>query len=616
MSKNKDFISDTEISFLEDKFIKTYLSSEKKPIKLMCKLYLRYWKELLGSMIFYLIKQLPVLCMPLVVSNVIDAVFPTEAAGNIGQDPTEVIIKNVIFIISLLIINIPANAIYVKLYSRVTRKVEAGLRGAIVKKLQQLSISFHKEMQSGRIQSKIMRDVDSIHMFATQLITTLPSVILNIATALTVVITKEISVFFFFLLCIPVNITLVRMFRKKINKSNSDYRRDVEGANASFNDMEEMIQITRAHSLEEHEIHRIGGSLTKIAISGFNLDMIQAYFGSFLWVTIQIFQLGSLIFSGFMAYQGKISAGDITLFQTYFNTLTWQVSALINLFPIFSKGTEAISSIGEILGSRDIECSSGKEKIDTLRGEYEFDNVTFSYETEGHLLDNFSLSVKAGETVALVGESGSGKSTLINLAIGFMHPQSGKITVDGKDLTELDLQSYRRNIAIVPQNSVLFTGSIRENITYGLENVNEDELNEVLKASLLYDFINTLPHGIDSSLNEHGANLSGGQKQRISIARALIRDPSVIILDEATSALDNVSEREIQRAINNLRRNRTTFIVAHRLSTIRNADKIAVLKAGRCVELGTYDELLALDGEFAKMHKASEKSIDDIMSLN
>ena len=290
MDKKRDFFSNEEITALEDNFIKTYLSSEDKPLKLMCKLYLRYWKELLGSMIFYLIKQLPVLCMPLVVASVIDAIFPTEAAGNIGADPVIVITRNIIFIVALLIINIPANAIYVKLYSRVTRKVEAGLRGAMVRKLQQLSITFHKEMQSGRIQSKIMRDVDSIHTFATQLITTLPSVILNITMALTVVITKEPRVFLFFLLCIPANITLVKLFRRKINKSNADYRKDVEGANASFNDMEEMVQITRAHSLEEHEIGRIGGFLSRIAKSGFNLDMIQAYFGSFLWITIQIFQ--------------------------------------------------------------------------------------------------------------------------------------------------------------------------------------------------------------------------------------------------------------------------------------------------------------------------------------
>jgi ATP-binding cassette subfamily B protein len=201
----------------------------------------------------------------------------------------------------------------------------------------------------------------------------------------------------------------------------------------------------------------------------------------------------------------------------------------------------------------------------------------------------------------------------MNMVIGFLKPTKGVIKIDGKPVDALSLSEYRHFISVVPQSSTLFTGSIRENITYGLENVSEEKLNNVLKASLLYDFVNTLPKGVDSSLNEHGANLSGGQKQRISIARALIRDPSVIILDEATSALDNVSEREIQKAINNLCKDRTTFIVAHRLSTIRNADKIAVLKEGRCVELGTYDELLALNGEFAKMHHASELSIDDMM---
>ncbi|MGN1121626.1 MAG: ABC transporter ATP-binding protein, partial [Eubacteriales bacterium] len=225
----------------------------------------------------------------------------------------------------------------------------------------------------------------------------------------------------------------------------------------------------------------------------------------------------------------------------------------------------------------------------------------FSYEDDQPLLQGMNLKINAGETVAFVGESGSGKTTLLNLIIGFNMPKSGTLTVDGHDINDIDLHSYRRHISTVPQNSVLFTGTIRENITYGLPNVTEEQLRIALDAARLTDFIATLPQGVDTPLEEHGANLSGGQRQRLSIARAIIRDPKVIILDEATSALDSVSEKQIQDAINNLTKGRTTFIVAHRLSTIKNADKIAVIKQGKCVEIGSFEELMEKKGEFYKL---------------
>ena len=354
----------------------------------------------------------------------------------------------------------------------------------------------------------------------------------------------------------------------------------------------------------------MAGVLRRIAGSGLRLDMIQAYFGSFLWVTIQFFQIGCLVFSSYLYVRGTLTEiGDITLFQTYFNTLTWQVSSLIGLMPILAKGKESVSSIGEILCSEDVEHNEGKEPLEAVRGDFKFENVCFSYDDGQELLAGFSLDVRAGETVAIVGESGAGKTTLLSLAIGFMTPSGGRITVDGHDLSEIDLRSYRKHIAYVPQTSVMFVGTVRENLTYGAEWATDEQIEQALRASKMYDFVMSLPKGLDSNLQEHASNLSGGQRQRLSIARALLRNPQIIIFDEATSALDNVSEREIQASINSLCSGRTTFVIAHRLSTIRGADKIAVLKNGHCVELGTYDELIALGGEFYKMQSASEKSI-------
>ena len=233
---------------------------------------------------------------------------------------------------------------------------------------------------------------------------------------------------------------------------------------------------------------------------------------------------------------------------------------------------------------------------------FDFKNVKFQYHnTNIDVLKNLNLHVKAGETIALVGESGSGKTTILNLAIGFNLATQGDVLIDGNNMKEIDLRSYRKYLAVVPQTSILFSGTLRENITYGVENATEEMIWDVVKAANLMDLVESLPKGLDTDVGEHGGKLSGGQRQRVSIARALIRNPKVIILDEATSALDSISEKLIQEAVNNLTKNRTTFIVAHRLSTIRDADKIAVINDGKCVEYGTFDELMALKGEFYKM---------------
>ncbi len=213
------------------------------------------------------------------------------------------------------------------------------------------------------------------------------------------------------------------------------------------------------------------------------------------------------------------------------------------------------------------------------------------------------MSVKSGETVALVGESGAGKTTILNLLIGFIKPVGGHIYLDGNNLEDINLRSYRDFVAVVPQNTILFSGSIRDNITYGMPDVTEEQLMKAIQSANLMDFIRELPDGLDTMIGENGGKLSGGQRQRLAIARALVRNPKVIIFDEATSALDSTSEKQIQTAIENMASTRTTFIVAHRLSTIRNADKIAVIGHGGCTEFGTYDELMEKQGEFFHMRK-------------
>ena len=221
------------------------------------------------------------------------------------------------------------------------------------------------------------------------------------------------------------------------------------------------------------------------------------------------------------------------------------------------------------------------------------------------VVDNFNLNVRQGERIAVVGSSGSGKSTVMNLIIGLLSPTSGEIYIDGTPMSEMSMQSYRKFISVVPQNSILFSGTIRENITYGLKTYSEKAFQQAVEDANIKEFLDILPNGLESPVGEHGDKLSGGQKQRISIARALIRDPKILILDEATSALDNVSEYHVQKAIDKLVSARTTFIVAHRLSTIRNADRIVVMEEGKMVEVGTYEELMSKNGRFCELERMS-----------
>ena len=237
-----------------------------------------------------------------------------------------------------------------------------------------------------------------------------------------------------------------------------------------------------------------------------------------------------------------------------------------------------------------------------LKGKVEFVNVDFKYpDSDKWILNDVSLKVEAGESIAFVGESGAGKSTILNLLIGFVPPANGKILIDGINMINLDLNEYRHQIAVVPQNTILFSGTIIDNITYGLEGVSRQEVEEVIREVGLWELIEKLPQGLDTQLGEHGDKLSGGQRQRISIARALIRKPKIIVFDEATSALDSASEKKVQEATSNMMKNCTTFLVAHRLSTIRNADRIVAMKEGRIVEVGTYEELMEKKGYFYEL---------------
>lgn len=583
---------------VESWFIECYKKHKGHPMQILLGLYKGNYHKFFLAVIFFFIKHAPVWVLPIVTANIINDI--TSGSPETYQN---IIIQAMIMIV-LVALNIPMNYMYTRYKSLATRYAETGLRRALVRKLQQLSISYHKETQSGRLQSKIMRDVEAVETLSTQMFLSILNIALNIAIALIVTINKSLVVFIFFLLTTPIAAATMVFFRNVMKKRNNEFRKEMEETSARVMEMVELIPVTRAHALEEEEVQKMSGQLFAVAEKGYRLDVIQSLFGSVGWAIFQIFQVVCLGFTGFLAIKGTVMPGDITLYQSYFATIVSQVSSLMSLIPTIAKGIESVNSIGEVLLEDDIEQNEGKEIIKDIYGEFDFKDVTFRYNNiDRPVLHNLNLHVDKGETIALVGESGAGKSTILNLVIGFNQVNSGEVLIDGHNMKDIDLRSYRKYLAVVPQTSILFSGTIRDNITYGVDNVDEATLDEIVKAANLTDLINSLPDGLDTMVGEHGGKLSGGQRQRISIARALIRNPKVIVLDEATSALDSISEKLIQEVLNNLTKDRTTFIVAHRLSTIKDADKIAVIADGHCVEYGTYDELMNLKGEFYQMKK-------------
>lgn len=583
---------------VESWFIECYKKHKGHPMQILLGLYKGNYHKFFLAVIFFFIKHAPVWVLPIVTANIINDI--TSGSPETYQN---IIIQAMIMIV-LVALNVPMNYMYTRYKSLATRYAETGLRRALVRKLQQLSISYHKETQSGRLQSKIMRDVEAVETLSTQMFLSILNIALNIAIALIVTINKSLVVFIFFLLTTPIAAATMVFFRNVMKKRNNEFRKEMEETSARVMEMVELIPVTRAHALEEEEVQKMSGQLFAVAEKGYRLDVIQSLFGSVGWAIFQIFQVVCLGFTGFLAIKGTVMPGDITLYQSYFATIVSQVSSLMSLIPTIAKGIESVNSIGEVLLEDDIEQNEGKEIVKDIYGEFDFKDVTFRYNNiDRPVLHNLNLHVDKGETIALVGESGAGKSTILNLVIGFNQVNSGEVLIDGHNMKDIDLRSYRKYLAVVPQTSILFSGTIRDNITYGVDNVDEATLDEIVKAANLTDLINSLPDGLDTMVGEHGGKLSGGQRQRISIARALIRNPKVIVLDEATSDLDSISEKLIQEALNNLTKDRTTFIVAHRLSTIKDADKIAVIADGHCVEYGTYDELMNLKGEFYQMKK-------------
>lgn len=506
----------------------------------------------------------------------------------------------------VLVQNIPTHFFYVQTISRAVRSIAVRLRSSLCRRLQQLSIGYFNRHGAGALQSKVLRDVETIEALTRSFYDAGLVAVVNLVFAFMVTAWRAPSFLIVFAICIPSSVLLIRLLRRRTVERNKVFRLEIERMSSSVNEMTSLIPITRAHGLEDSALQRMEGILERVRAAGLRVDGINSLFGAASWAVFNCLNMGCLVFAAWACYTGflPITTGDVVMLTGYFALITNSVLGLTNFMPQIVQGFESVRSIGEILQSPDIEHNENKTGVRSVAGAFSFENVDFYFpDSDTHAVRDFALEVRPGETTAFVGPSGSGKSTLLNLVIGFLRPSGGRILLDGVDMARLDLRTYRRFLSVVPQESILFEGTIRENVTYGLPSVGDETVERALRDANAWEFVSCLPLGMNTRCGERGAQLSGGQRQRLAIARALIRDPRVLILDEATSALDTQSEALIQEALGRLMKNRTTFMVAHRLYTIRNAHRIIVMKHGRMVEAGAHDELLARDGFYAALHR-------------
>lgn len=566
---------------------------------------------IIWSTLVYIIQASPTWILPIVTANIINIAARAAEAGVTDAIWLELGI-NAVVLAFFIVQNVPSTMWRWHIVSKMLRRTSAGIKSAVVRKLQSLSITYHKDIETGKIQSKFLKDIDSIDALFNCLMFVIIPDIIGVVIATGISVYKNGLVALFFLFVIPVNVGLSFLFRKTVKNRNRDYRLKTESMSMRLTTMLEMIAVTKAHGLERTEINSIEKSIKKLQGSGLEMDKTLAKFGASAWVVNTILSALCLVFCAILAIFKYIEIGDIVLYQSMFTSISGYVTGLVNTVPQLGSGFEALNSVSEIMNAKDVEMNIGKVAVKSVRGAVEFKDVYYKYpNTEQYVVKHLNFKVEPGECIAVVGASGSGKSTIMNLIIGFLQPTSGSVLIDGKPLSEFNLSEYRHNISVVPQNSILFSGTIKENITYGLKNYSQEDLDSAIERANLNEFIKDLPEGIDTVIGERGDKLSGGQKQRITIARALIRNPRILILDEATSALDNISEYHVQKAISSSIKGRTTFIVAHRLSTIRDADRIIVMENGECVECGTFSELLEKKGKFYELKTLNDLNLKE-----
>ena len=482
--------------------------------------------------------------------------------------------------------------------------IETDMRQQLFQHVQKQSFRFFDNTKTGHIMSRITNDLFDLGELAHHGPEDLFIAVMTFVGAFWIMLTINVKLALITMIIVPFLIWLITYSNLKMNAAWKNMYTDIADVNARVEDSVSGIRVVQSFTNEDYEIERFTKNNRKFRRAKLTAYKVMSFSSSGIYMLTRLIVLVVLVYGAWLSFQGSLSYGELVGFVLYVNVLFKPIDKISAILELYPKGMAGFKRFTELMDQNpDVVDCEDAIVVPHLKGDIEFRNVTFSYDQNKPVLEGIDLEINHGETVAFVGPSGAGKTTICSLIPRFYDVNSGTITIDGIDLRDMTKKSLRSQIGIVQQDVFLFTGTLRENIAYGSLGATHEDIVRSAKQAHLEDFIAALPDGYETQIGERGLKLSGGQKQRIAIARMFLKNPPILILDEATSALDTETERIIQKALAELSKNRTTLVIAHRLATIRSADRIVVVTEDGIAEQGTHDELIEQGGIFAKLHK-------------
>ena len=541
---------------------------------------------------------------PIVTNNMLNDYIPNKLYGTIVVAGVTVLL---LYALRMLL------RYFVQYYGHLVGvRMQSAMRRDLFGHLQKLPFSYYDQNETGRIMTRITSDLFEVcelaHHGPENLLISSVMICLSFGYLMTIDWILTLIIF----ACVPILIVVTVHYRKAMRAAFDERRTSNATINAAVESSITGIRVTKAYTNAARETAKFEAGDEEFISASAKAYKAMAKFHSSTSFVSDVFNVFILIAGGLFLYSGRISFGDYSTFIVSVNLFISPVNTLISFMEQFQNGVSGFKRFSEIMELEPEAEDADAIELTGVVGEIEFKDVSYSYEQSSEVLHSVNLHIAAGEKLALVGPSGGGKTTLCHLLPNFYRVEEGQgaITIDGIDIRRVSLDSLRKNIGIVQQDVFLFVGSVRDNILYGRPDATEEEMIEAAKRANIHDYVMTLEKGYDTEIGERGVKLSGGQKQRLSIARVFLKDPRILILDEATSALDNTTELLIQEALDELCRGRTTLVVAHRLSTVRNADEIAVVTEGAIAERGTHDELMAKGGIYKSLYSLQFRDTD------
>lgn len=540
------------------------------------------WARICGGLLLYILKQSPAWVIPLFIADAVTILVSPGANGvyRLTMESGAMV--------GLLALNVVVSTHYAKWIASFREEIQLRLRTEMWRRLSKVSLEYFWSQSIGKLHQRLLMEVDQACWLLNVCFDGIFSSLLNISVVVAITAVRQPSFLPALMVFGGVAFLMMRSFTARIQVHTKAVRAERESLSEELSNNIGVMGIARAHATEHTLMTRLSGHFQSLGAAGTRADLASARFMALSSMVHQSCYVLSFLGLVYLSTRNivAVSAADAILVASYFLQFTHSVMTLAGLMPGYSRGMEGLRSVQEIFQHPELDDSQGLPPVDQVRGGIQFDNVTFSYKgEEAPTIANASFTIAPGEVVAFVGASGSGKSTLVKLALGFLPPASGRILVDGFDLREIDRRSFRKAVAIVPQEIAFTSGTIRENFLIGKDGATDAEIRAALKTACAESFVTALPEGIDTPCGKNGTRFSGGQRQRLAIATAIIRRPAILILDEATSALDMKTEGEVQAALANVIRERscTVIIIAHRPSTLRLADRIFTVSDGALI---------------------------------